>query len=80
MGRLLQRVRCGESGPRQNVANDAAELWNRVTSLQLLGFSSYGNLPAVFVEAQLGSHILARQAARTLQNDAASFRYLCLLP
>jgi hypothetical protein len=27
----------------------------------------------VFVEADLGSHILARQAVRTSQNDAASF-------
>jgi hypothetical protein len=28
----------------------------------------------VFVEADLGSHILARQAVRTSQNDAASLR------
>jgi len=28
----------------------------------------------VFVEAELGSHILARQAVRTPQNDAASLR------
>src|SRR5262245_9420100 len=28
----------------------------------------------VFVEAELGGHILARQAVRTSQNDAASFR------
>jgi hypothetical protein len=28
----------------------------------------------VFVKAEFGSHILARQAVRTSQNDATSFR------